>query len=111
MSSSALEVLAIAESSQTFRWMMEKQPELRALLIDAADVARSGPSRASLIQVLTIVTTATDKRVDATCKGDDAELAKWTRIASQASEDLGRLLKQLVPTAVPIGDDVSSAPN
>jgi len=110
ISDPTLEVLAIVDSDQTFRWMMGKQPELRALLIEAANAAGGGPAHASLIQVLTIVTSASDKSIDAFCRGDAPELAKWRYLHSAASEDLGRLLKQLVPTAVPIGEDVIAAP-
>jgi hypothetical protein len=110
MSNSARDILAIVQSSAVFRPLIEEHPELLALLFRAAEAA-TDPYRVRLIEALTLATSANDKRVEAMCSGDAAELAKWTRIASQAGEDLGRLLKQLVPTAVPIGEDVSIAPN
>lgn len=111
LSSSALEVLAIAESSEAFRSMMEKQPELRALLIEAANASGNGPDHARLTEVLTVATSATDKRVDAICRGDSPEFAKWSRIASAACEDLGRLLKELCPWATPIESNALDVPS
>lgn len=110
MSSSALEVLAIARSSETFRWMIESSPALLALLIEASEVAaKSDSDRARLIETVACVAHANDKRVDAVCNGDAVELEKWKRVAWAASEDLGRLLKQLCPGATPI-EVVSSEP-
>ena len=109
-SSSALEILAIARSSETFRWMIESSPGLLALLIEASEVAaKSDSDRARLIEAVACVAHANDKRVDAVCSGDAVELEKWKRVAWAASEDLGRLLKQLCPGATPI-EAVSSEP-
>jgi hypothetical protein len=110
MSSSALEILAIARSSETFRWMIESSPALLALLIEASEVAaKSDSDRARLIETVACVAHANDKRVDARCIGDAVELEKWERVAQTASEDLGRLLKQLCPGATSI-EVVSSEP-
>ena len=111
MSSSALEVLAIARSSAVFRPLIEEHADFRELLVRAADAAATGPYRVRLIEALTLATTAGDKAVEVMCIGDAAELGKWRRIHALACEDLGRLLKQLVPAMVPIGEEVSSAPN
>jgi hypothetical protein len=110
ISDAAAKVLAIVQSSEVFRPLVENHSDLRALLIRAAQAAeRTTADRERFVEVVIRATSATDKALEATCSGNDVDLAKWTPIAHRASEELGQILKQLCPEALPIGG-VSSAP-
>jgi hypothetical protein len=111
LSTTALEILAIADSCETFRWLMKEHPELRRLLVEAANAAGRGSLRGRLIGAIAVATSANDKSVDAFLRGDTAELAKWNRVATEACEDLGRLLKEICPWATPIESNAVDAPS
>ena len=79
-------------------------------LKEFADAAAESSELQRLFEAVALATSATDKAVEATCSGNDADLAKWTPIAHRAGEELGQILKQLCPDARPIGGDVSATP-
>jgi hypothetical protein len=49
-----------------------------------------------------------DRVVEAACSGDDVELSERILLADRANEDLGDMLRELCPEALPIGGDVSN---
>ena len=112
LSSSALEVLVILRSSAVFRPLIEQHPDLLALFIQAADSATTAADRERLIGAVTRATAASDKCVDAVCGGGNVvDLTELNLTANRASEQLGQILKELVPSAVPITIGVSAAPS
>lgn len=89
--------------------MIEQHPDLLTLFIRAAEAAAATTSdRARLLEGVAHVISTSERAVDAMCSGSD-ELGDLMLHNSRASEDLGRLLKRLCPTAVPIGVDAIKA--
>jgi hypothetical protein len=112
LSSSALEVLAILRSSKVFRPLIEEHPDLLALFIQAADSTTTAADRERLIGAVTRATAAGDKCIEALCSGGNVvDLTELNLTADRASEELGQILKKLVPSAVPITIDASAAPS
>jgi hypothetical protein len=109
LSSSALEVLAIVRSSAVFRPLIEQYPDLLALFTQAADSAKSIADRARLIGAVTRAMTASDKCVEEICRTGVADLSELSIAANRACEELGQVLKELVPSAVTIGIDMSGS--
>src|SRR6185312_415711 len=108
----ARDVLAIVEASLVFGPLVKKQPELLTLLLRAADGARTEAERSRFFEALSRATMSSDKRLEVFLQGDAAEFEKWSRISLSASEDLGRVLKELCPSwDAPIGESVSSPLN
>jgi hypothetical protein len=100
---------ALIRNSEFLRALVESSPDFRELLFRAAEVAGARGDLASLIAVVARVGGAGDRVILATCSENDAELAMWTQISEGASKDLGIVLQELCPDALPIGD-VSAAP-
>jgi hypothetical protein len=109
LSGFALEVVELIQSDDVFRGLIEQHPDLLALFIRAAEAAAANTSdRARLLEGVALVISTSERAVDAMCKGSD-DLPELMLHNSRASEDLGRLLKQLYPPAVPIGVDAIKA--
>lgn len=109
LNSFTLEVVEMIHSDPVFRWMTEQHPDLLALFIRAAEVAASTPSdRARFLEAVARSISTNQRAVEAMCSGRD-EFAELMLQNSQASEDLGRLIRRLCPTAVPIGVDAIKA--
>jgi hypothetical protein len=114
LSDPALEVLALIRSSEVMKSLVEAHPDLRELLIQAAEVAAEDTlARRAFIGAIARAIYEGDRAVEIFCSGDSADLTEQMLRASQANENLGKVLKQLCPTAVPIliGGAASSASN
>ncbi len=112
----AREVLAIARSSAVFRPLIEDNPDLFAVLVQAADSAKTIADYARLIGALTRAVLAGDKCVDLICRsksGAFVDLTEMNLVANRANEELGQILHELVPSAGTIGipPSIGSAPS
>jgi hypothetical protein len=110
----ACEVLAIARSSAVFRPLIEDNPDLFAVLVQAADSAKTIADYARLIGALTRAVLAGDKCVDLICRSKSGALVDLTEaspIAHRAGVELGEILRELVPAAGTIGIVRASGPH
>ncbi len=115
LSDPALDVVALIYSliysSEVLKSMVDGHPDLLDLFVKAAHVAAEDKLRSrAFFGAVARAVYESDRAVEIMCSGDGADLTEQMLLASRANEDLGRLLKQLVPTAVPIGDDATSSP-
>jgi RNase P/RNase MRP subunit p29 len=114
LSDPAREVVALLYSSEVQKSLVDAHPDLLELFIQAAEVAAEDTlTRRAFIGAVARVVYESDRAVEILCTGDSADFTEQMLRASQASENLGQMLKQLCPTAVPIpiGGDSSSASN
>jgi hypothetical protein len=110
-SDAAAQVLAMVQSSEVLRSLVEKHADLRELLIQAADAAAESSELQRLFEAVALAAAASDRELEARWSGNDnsAELAKLELLASQAHENLGTVLREFCPDApATIGDDVSA---
>jgi len=106
----ALRLHELIQSSVALRSMVERHPDLLSALMQAAARADERGKSDSLIEVVARVACTSDLVVEASCGGNDTELAERILLADRANEDLGDILRELCPEALPIGGDASSAP-
>jgi hypothetical protein len=106
ISGPALRLHELIQSSFALRPIVARHPDLLSALMLAAARAEECGKSDHLIEVVGRVAWTGDRIVEA---GNDTELAERILPADRAAEDLGNILRELVPEALPIGG-VSSAP-
>jgi hypothetical protein len=109
ISGSAVQVLAIVQSGVALRPIVARHPDLLSALIRAARIADERGKSELLIEIVARVA-CTGDRLAVADSHNAAEFAERILLADRAAEDLGDMLRELCPEALPIGGDVSNAP-
>jgi len=102
----------MVRGSAVFRWMVEQDSYLLALLIAAAEAAaKMSSERSQFIAGITRAADASDRVIEAIRSANVIELAERMQTAARAMADLGDALKKFFPAAVATSSSASSAPN
>jgi hypothetical protein len=110
VSGSAVQVLAIVQSGIALSPIVAQHPDLLSALIEAAARADERGRSDLLIEIVARVA-CTGDRLAVADSHNAAEFAERILLADRAAEDLGDILRELVPERFPIGGASSSPAN